>query len=156
MSKVLRDCISNDASALNKVHQYVVKLPPVQTHRNHYMGPVCLTSTNTVCFSTLSCRYCCTPQILQKYGYFCSLRCMYITQVATALHTSPAWFWYTAFLYQYSSTITAPFPSQIVSTIYKPSLIQLGFLTLAFFPLFFFPSFFPFLSAPTFLALFIY
>jgi len=38
-----------------------------------------------------------------------------------------AWFWYTAFLYHYSySTITAPFPSPFVATLYKPSLLYLG------------------------------
>ena len=48
------------------------------------------------------------------------------------LHVMPAWLWYTAFLYCYSSTITTPFPSPFVATIYKPSLLYLGFLTLPF------------------------
>ena len=56
----------------------------------------------------------------------------------------PVWFWYTAFTYHYSySTITAPFPSPFVTTIYKPSFLYFGFLTLPFFALFYSPSSFP-------------
>ena len=55
------------------------------------------------------------------------------------------WFWYTAVLYRYSSTVTAPFPSPFVATICKPSLLYLGFLTLPFSPSFL-P--FPFPSSP--------
>ena len=52
--------------------------------------------------------------------------------------------WYTAFLHHYCySTITAPFPSPFVTTIYKPSLLYFGFLTLPFFALFYSPSSFP-------------
>ena len=52
-----------------------------------------------------------------------------------------AWFWYTAFFYRYSSAITAPFPSPFVATVYRPSLLHLGFLTLPLFlPLHFPPS----------------
>ena len=44
----------------------------------------------------------------------------------------PVWFWYTALIYCYSSTITARFPFPFVATIYKPSSLYLGFLTLPF------------------------
>jgi len=58
---------------------------------------------------------------------------------------------YQAFLYHYSySTITAPFPSPFIATIYKPCLFYLGFLTLPFSPLFLPPfplsTFLPLLS----------
>ena len=45
------------------------------------------------------------------------------------LRAVSASFWCTAFLC-YSSTITTPFPSPFMATIYKPSLLYLGCLTL--------------------------
>ena len=67
---------------------------------------------------------------------------------ATALRAVPAWFWYTVFFYRYSSTITAPFTSPFVATIYKPSLLYLGFLTLPLFPPFFSLSLFSSFTTP--------
>jgi len=62
-----------------------------------------------------------------------------------------------AFLYHYSySTVTAPFPFPFVATIYKPSLLYLGFLTLAFsppFPSFPTPPSFPFYPHSSYICL---
>ena len=52
--------------------------------------------------------------------------------IRITLRAVPACFWVTVFLYRYSSTITAPSPSPIVATIYKPSLLYLAFLHFLF------------------------
>jgi len=57
-------------------------------------------------------------------------------QAATPLRAVPAWFWYTASLYRYSSTVTAPFSSPLVALIY------IGFLTLLLSPYFSHPPLF--------------
>ena len=61
--------------------------------------------------------------------------------------------WYTSFLYRYSSTTTIQFPSPFMATVYKPSLVYLGFLN--FLSSFLFPLFLPFafpsLPTPTYL-----
>ena len=58
--------------------------------------------------------------VVSKYQHT-GLRRVSLSLAATALRVIPAWFWFTASLYHYSSTITAPFPSPVVATIYKPN-----------------------------------
>jgi len=44
MSKQLRDAIDRAFNEVNVQHKFVVKLSPIDSHENHYIGPVLISN----------------------------------------------------------------------------------------------------------------